>query len=57
MDDLTKLRNLFIRYIRHVQCCEGVDYINSGSHHNDDAFTQEEWETLEQLAREIDLES
>ena len=46
------LRNILVRYIRHVQVCEGVDYIVSGSHHDDDAFTEDEWSLLRSLSAE-----
>jgi hypothetical protein len=46
------LRSLLVRYIQHVQGCEGVDYIVSGSHHADDAFTDDEWRLLETLSAE-----
>lgn len=46
------LRSLLVRYIRHVQGCEGVDYIVSGNHHDDDAFTEAEWGLLRDLSAE-----
>ena len=49
------LEQLFVRYIRHVRACEGVDYILSGEHYHKDSFTQEEWEILEELAKEPDF--
>jgi hypothetical protein len=44
--------SLFARYIQHVRTCEGVDFITDGTHHNDDAFTAAEWETLQALAQQ-----
>jgi hypothetical protein len=45
-------RALLVRYISHVQDCEGVDFIRHGVHHNDDNFTPAEWALLKQLAEE-----
>jgi hypothetical protein len=46
------LRSLLVRYIRHVQVCEGVDYIDSCRHFDDASFTESEWSLLESLAKE-----
>lgn len=43
-------RALLIRYIQHVRHAEGVDYITSGSHYQDDYFSAEEWRELGTLA-------
>ena len=50
--EATALRSLLVRYIRHVQVCEGVDYIDSGCHYDDATFTDAEWRLLESLAKE-----
>ena len=50
--EATAMRSLLVRYIRHVQVCEGVDYIDSGCHYDDAAFTDAEWRLLEALSKE-----
>lgn len=45
------LRSLLIRYIRHVRACEGVDFIESGAHYNQDSFDDHEWGILKDLAK------
>ena len=50
--EATALRSLLVRYIRHIQVCEGVDYIVSGSHYEDDEFTEEEWNILRSMSAE-----
>jgi hypothetical protein len=52
MLDSAEYRSLLVRYIRHVQVCEGIDCIVSGSHYNDDAFTEDEWSLLRSLSAE-----
>jgi hypothetical protein len=48
------MRDLLRRYIRHVQLCEGCDYIHTGAHYEYDAFTADEWAVLRDLATPLD---
>ena len=41
---------LLARYIRHVEECEGVNFITTGTHHSDDNFTPDEWAALRKAA-------
>lgn len=49
--ELLDFQDLLRRYIRHVRRCEGCDFINSGSLHDQDSFTADEWVVLRDLAK------
>lgn len=54
LDDAIKAayyEDLLKRYINHVRSCEGVDFIDTGHHHNDDSFNAGEWAKLMELAK------
>jgi hypothetical protein len=51
-----KLRNLLVKYIKHVVACEGVDFILHGINSNEVDFSYEEWNLLETLADEAKRE-
>ncbi|KPK74264.1 MAG: hypothetical protein AMJ84_00315 [Acidithiobacillales bacterium SM23_46] len=48
-----QIRELLMRYIRHVGNCEGVDFISRpGDRRGSNEFTDDQWAKLEALARE-----
>ena len=52
---LTRVRGLFIRYIRHVEASEGVTFLEDGNRQASygdppPVFTDDEWKALQELA-------
>lgn len=53
-DRLAELEELFKKYIRHVGCCEGVNFTRDSDRHRHrdfEKFTDEQWDELRNLAK------